>query len=120
MAKAHAPVAKFREYIFKPGATHGKDAVFTSLGFHQEHSEELASLYEKQATGKYAKGEFILGKVNEYGRRIDIEIELTFFVLTESGEIINKASHLRTGWMIQPNGDIHLNTPFSGFTRKQR
>jgi len=30
-AKGTAPVAKFSDYIFKEGATHGKDAVFTGL-----------------------------------------------------------------------------------------
>jgi len=28
MVVSVAPVEKFRDYIFKPGATHGKDQVF--------------------------------------------------------------------------------------------
>lgn len=28
-----APVEKFYDYIFKPGAAHGKDHVFRSLGY---------------------------------------------------------------------------------------
>lgn len=112
-----APIEKFRDYIFKPGATHGKDQVFRTLGYDQEHSEELASLYEKQATMRYEDGDYSLGKQDEYGQRINIEIEIIGIGVTEAGKVIRKRSHLVSGWMLLSDGSITLNTPFAGFSR---
>jgi hypothetical protein len=53
-----------------------------------------------------------LGKKNEYGQRIDIEIKLEGI-----GQAKGKTSYLKSGWLIRENGTISLNTPFSGFTR---
>ncbi len=39
---------KFSEYLFKEGADHGKNRVFESLGYGKQHSEKLATLYQKQ------------------------------------------------------------------------
>lgn len=110
--KANAPVSKFADYIFKEGATHGKDAVFRSLGYGKEHSGQLAQTWEQQASLKFARGEYTLGKADQYGQRINIEIEVPG-IGTASG----KLSHMQSGWMIQSDGSIKLNTPFSGFTR---
>lgn len=49
-----AAVEKFSEYIFKPGATHGKDHVFRSLGYDGSHSASLSALYSSQAAVKHA------------------------------------------------------------------
>jgi len=38
MVVSVAPVEKFRDYIFKPGATHGKNQVFQSLGYDVSYS----------------------------------------------------------------------------------
>lgn len=51
---AVAPVEKFSEYIFKEGATHGKDAVFRGLGYDGSHSAELAEIWSRQAAAKFA------------------------------------------------------------------
>jgi RHS repeat-associated protein len=110
--KATSDLRKFTEYIFKEGADHGKDKVFRGLGYGKEHSQQLAELWEKQAAEKYACGKYSLGKADQYGQRIDIEIELSGI-----GGAAGKTSYLRSGWMIQPDGSIKLNTPFSGFTR---
>ena len=109
---ANAPLAKFEDYIFKPGATHGKNKIFESLGYGREHSQELAKLYEKQASEKFARGEYTLGIKDQYGQRINIEIELP-----GTGSASGKTSYLKSGWMIKPDGSISLNTPFSGFTK---
>jgi len=107
-----APVEKFRDYIFKPGATHGKDHVFRSLGYDQSHSDDLAALFEQQAAEKYAKGSFSLGRLDEYGQRINIEIEV--YGIGNRG---HQRSFLISGWMIQSDGSITMNTPFGGFAR---
>jgi len=73
---ATAPVAKFSDYIFKEGATHGKDAVFRGLGYSKEQSGQLAQMWEHQAAARFAKGEYTLGKLDQYGQRINIEIQV--------------------------------------------
>jgi hypothetical protein len=102
---------KFSDDIFKEGATHGKDKVFRSLGYGREHSEMLVE-HRKQASERYASGVYELGKKDQYGQRIDIEI-----VLEGIGPAAGKSSSLRSGWMIRPDGSVSLNTPFSGFMR---
>ncbi len=103
---------KFTDYLFKDGATHGKDVVYRNLGYGKEHSEALIKLYQEQAAKKYAAGQYTLGKKDQYGQRIDIEIELPGI-----GDAAGKTSYLRSGWMIREDGSITLNTPFTGFTR---
>jgi len=107
-----APIEKFRDYIFKPGATHGKDHVFRSLGYDRSHSAELAAIFEQQAAKKYAQGSFSLGRLDEYGQRINIEIELDGI-----GDCGNQKSYIISGWMTQSDGSITMNTPFGGFAR---
>jgi hypothetical protein len=107
-----APIEKFRDYIFKPDATHGKDHVFRSLGFDRSHSEELALLFEQQAVAEYSRQEFSYGMLDKHGQRISIEIELEGI-----GDTDRQTSYLISGWMIRSNGNITLNTPFSGFAR---
>jgi len=31
---------KFTDYLFKPGADHGKDKLFKSLGYGKQHAEK--------------------------------------------------------------------------------
>ncbi len=107
-----APVAKFRDYIFKPGATHGKDHVFRSLGYDQADSAQLATIYEQQAAHRYSHQEFSFGRLDEYGQRISLEIQLDGV-----GDYSGLKSYLISGWMVQSDGSITLNTPFSGFSR---
>ena len=80
-----APVEKFRDYVFKPGAIHGKDHVFRSLGYDRSHSEMLSALYSSQAAAKYAAQEYLLGKADKYRQRIGIEIEPAVTTLTSEG-----------------------------------
>ncbi len=110
--KATAPVEKFSQYIFKEGATHGKDVVFKGLGYGAEDSAQLAKLWEQQAAAKYAKGEYTLGKLDQYGQRINITIDVPGV-----GAAAGKSSSMTSGWMVKPDGTITLNTPFSGFPK---
>jgi len=108
---ASAPVEKFADYIFKEGATHGKDTIFRSLGYGRSDSKLLANIWEEQAAAKFTRGEFTLGKADEYGQRINIEIEFRGV-----GDAAGKTSYIQSGWMVR-DGEITLNTPYSGFTR---
>ncbi len=107
--KPTASPEKFKDYVFKPSATHGKDAVFRRLGYGPEDSEALAEIYRKQAAVKYAEGDFKLGKKDQWGQRIDIVIDLP-----GKGGASGSKSRLVSGWMIREDGTISLNTPFSG------
>jgi hypothetical protein len=103
---------KFSDYIFRPGADHGKDTVFRSLGYSGDDSDQLVKIWETQAAQKYANGEFTFGKSDEYGQRVNIEI-----ALPGKGSADGEISYLKSGWMVQPDGSLKLNTPFSGFMR---
>jgi filamentous hemagglutinin len=59
---------------------------------------------------KFVNGNYSLGKLDDYGQRINIEI-----VLSGNG----KTSYFTSGWMINSDGSITLNTPFAGFTRSR-
>jgi filamentous hemagglutinin len=69
-------------------------------------------MYEQQASEAFANGQYTLGRLDQYGQRVSIEI-----ALPGQGPTMGNTSYLRSGWMIQPDGSIKLNTPFSGFTR---
>ncbi|HVZ39959.1 MAG TPA: RHS repeat-associated core domain-containing protein [Candidatus Kapabacteria bacterium] len=109
---AKAPVEKFSDYIFKEGATHGKAAVFENLGYSGENSAELAKIWEEQAAAKYSEGDFTLGKLDQYGQRINIVIQVRGI-----GNASGQTSSMISGWMIRPDGTITLNTPFSGYAK---
>ena len=70
-------------------------------------SEWLKHEYERQAKEKYEAGDFSLGKLNEYGQRITIEIVIPR--KNSPGFVI-----IKSGWMVYPNGNIMLNTPYAG------
>ncbi|MDR5749864.1 MULTISPECIES: DUF6883 domain-containing protein [unclassified Caballeronia] len=105
---------KFADYIFRPGADHGKDVVFTSLGYSIDDSDQLVRIWETQAAQKYANGEFTLGKADQYGQRVNIEI-----ALPGKGAADGQISYLKSGWMVESDGSLKLNTPFSGFMRNR-
>ncbi|GIF47654.1 hypothetical protein DFJ67_6547 [Asanoa ferruginea] len=105
-------VRKFSDYIFKPGATHGKDKVFRSYGYDREHSEQLATEFTRQGNARYAAGEFTLGRADQHGQRITIPVDLV-----GRGDAAGRSTTVKTGWMIRPDGSITLNTPFTGFAR---
>lgn len=106
---------KFSDYLFKPGADHGKDKVFRAMGYSEKDSAQLAGVWKNQAAAQLAKGNYTLGKQDGYGQRIDIEI-----ILPGKGSAAGQVSYIRSGWMLDPNGSIKLNTPFSGYTRTRK
>ena len=59
---------------------------------------------EKQALEKYVNGNYDLGKLDKYGQRISIRISIP---RKDTGEMVSYI----TGWMVQQNGKIKLNTP---------
>jgi len=69
-------------------------------------------MHEQQGSDAFTSGQYTLGKLDQYGQRVNIEI-----ALPGQGAAAGNTSYLRSGWMIQFDGSIKLNTPFSGFTR---
>lgn len=56
---------------------------------------------------RFKNGNYTIGLLNEYGHRISIRVELP----RKNGD--GTVSFI-TGWMVNPNGLIQLNTPFGG------
>ena len=102
-AKTECPIQKFTKYIFANG--NSKKDLFESWGYSIIDSEELKNVIEKQARISYSVGEYDLGKLNEYGQRINVVIELKR--KNKEGSIT-----FRSGWMVYPNGRIVLTTPY--------
>lgn len=66
----------------------------------------MADLYHTQAQQKLSTENFTLGKSDQYGQRITIEITI--------GNAQNIAT-IKSGWMIETDGSLRLITPFAGF-----
>ena len=91
-------IRKFREYIFgEKGRNEGKVEIFQMLGFTIEDSEYLKKEYERQALKAYVEGNYKLGKWDEKGQRITIDI-----FLEHNGRRYLKGS----GWMVKQDGEI--------------
>jgi filamentous hemagglutinin len=98
----------FQDYVFKDGATHGKDLIYKALGFDSSSSSShsLATDIFRQATSRFESNDFVNGVRDMYGQRINIPIDLT----GPSGQ----SSSFFTGWMIRPDGSISLSSPYTG------
>ena len=115
-ASATSAIEKFSVYLWEDKYTnpasplyHGKDTVFLEMGYLQNSSELLRSIYTEQAREKYRSGDYTLGKLNKWGQHIDIVVDLP----TSYGVV-----SVISGWMVKPNGLIQLNAPFSGYARR--
>ncbi|MCI7769060.1 MAG: hypothetical protein MSH44_02040 [Christensenellaceae bacterium] len=98
-------IEKFENYIFKLNNNKSKKELFASWGYDILDSKWLQEEFCRQALDKYSSGEFTLNKLNEYGQRINIEIELP----RKNGSGIVT---FQSGWMVYPNGLIKLVTPY--------
>ena len=67
----------------------------------------LKTEMERQAREKYISGEYELGKLNRFGQRINIIIEIPR--KDEEGMV-----SFTSGWMVKSNGELLLNTPYGG------
>ena len=108
-ATSFAPYSKFDPYLFDPENfyKHGKGHMLNSWGYTVSDSVWLKKEVEKQGLEQYIRGEYELGRLDEQGQRISIRIEIPN--RTEGGTI-----SFVTGWMVRPNGQITLNTPYGG------
>ena len=86
---------------------HTKEKLFASWGYTVADAKWLQAEMEKQAQYKYVSGEYSLGKLNENGQRISIRIEL------DRKDGAGPVSFV-SGWMVEPDGQIRLATPYGG------
>ena len=106
---ASCPIEKFTRYIFSDEEKYllnGKRELFESLGFGKEDSEYLKMEFDVQAKQKYLNGDYEIGKLDEYGQRIDITITVN--------STTRKNIKLVTGWMVYPLVKIVCTTPLGG------
>ena len=108
-SSAICPYEKFNPYLFDPENfyKHGKNEMLESWGYTIEDAKYLQEQIQSQGLEKYINGDYKLGILNEYGQRISITVELPR--KNHSGMI-----SFTTGWMVKPNGQIQLNTPYGG------
>ena len=108
-ASAYSSYSKFDPYLFdvQDEYHHGKGVFFESWGYTVEDSQYLKEEFEKQALQKYISGDYLLGVLNKHGQRISIRIEIKH---KKNGGWVS----FITGWLVKPNGQITLNTPYGG------
>ncbi len=108
-ATAHSDYSKFDPYLFDPENfyQHGKNRAFESWGYSISDSLWLKNEIERQALEKYLAGDYILGKLDKDGQRISIRVTIP------RNNRIGDVSFI-TGWMVYPNGQIRLTTPYGG------
>lgn len=108
-ATAHSDYGKFNPYLFNTRGEHphGKDKLFREWGYTVEDALWLQKELERQAREKYLSGNYELGRLNFAGQRISIRIEIP----RRNG---GKTASFISGWMVEPNGEIRLITPYGG------
>ena len=105
----YSDYSKFDPYLFNTTGAypHTKEKLFKEWGYTVHDAKWLQAEMERQAREKYVSGEYELGKLNAFGQRISIIIEIP-----------NKANGgtiaFISGWMVRPNGEISLTTPYGG------
>ncbi len=102
-------VRKFSEYALDPINSNGKHTIFESYGYTKKHANELVALYKKQAYEKFNSRKYSYGKLDRFGQRITIDIEIQGI-----GVSTGKMGKFKTGWIINSDGTIRLITPFAG------
>ncbi len=108
-ATSYSDYSKFDPYLFNTTGTypHSKEKLFAKWGYSVVDAKWLQAEIEKQGLEKYISGEYTLGKLDKQGQRISIRIQIPR--KDESGMV-----SFLTGWMVQANGQLKLNTPYGG------
>ena len=108
-AAAHSDYSKFDPYLFNTTGTypHNKEKLFKEWGYTVDDAAWLQAEIERQAREKYIAGEYELGSLNKYGQRLDVVIEIP------RKDKVGTVTFI-SGWMVEPNGKLKLNTPYGG------
>lgn len=104
-AEAFLPISKLDKYVYSEKYfDNGKRHIFESIGFDKDSLYSLKTLFEKQAKENYLGGRYVLKKLDKYGQRITITVEI-------------KGRKIKSGWMLCPEGKIRNITPFGGWAK---
>lgn len=105
----YSDYGKFDPYLFNTTGlqTHNKEKLFKEWGYTVDDARWLQAEIERQGRERYLSGQYELGKLNMFGQRINIRV--TIPRKDGFGDI-----SFVTGWMVKPNGQIKLNTPYGG------
>ena len=85
-------------------ASKGKQNIFQAWGYSSKDIFVLKDIFEIQAKQNYLDGNYKLKKLDEFGQRLSIPINL-------NGKVFN------SGWMLYPEGKIRNITPFGGWIK---
>lgn len=86
---------------------HGKDKLFAEWGYTAADAQWLQEEMERQARLNYISGNYRLGRLDIFGQRINITIEIP----RKNG--VGTVTFV-CGWMVEPDGKLKLNTPYGG------
>lgn len=108
-ATVYSSYSKFDPYLFNTDGLHpnGKAKLLKEWGYTVDDARWLQSELEQQAREKYISGDYRIGKLDLHGQRISITIEIP---RKDSEGTVT----FSTGWMVKPNGQLKLNTPYGG------
>lgn len=105
--KVESAMGKYTNYVFNVGNDKGKNALFEAWGYSIFDAEYVKREIDRQALLAYQSGDYILGKRDGHGQRINIVVQLK---AKNTGESISFVS----GWMSYPDGRLVLATPYGG------
>ena len=106
---ANSDYSKFDPYLFNTTGIyfHGKEKLFEQWGYTVDDAKWLQTEMERQAREQYVSGNYRLGRLNMFGQRVDIMIEIPR--KDQEGTVT-----FISGWMVKPNGKLILTTPYGG------
>ena len=106
-ASANSKYSKFDVYLFNTEGkyNYNKAKLFWDWGYDVEDIPWMKAEWERQAYEKYLAGNYRLNLLDEWGQRINIQIEIP---RKDTGEIVRFMS----GWLVMPNGKLQLATPY--------
>ena len=111
LANTHArsDYRKFDPYLFNTIGIykHGKEQLFAQWGYSADDAKWLQIEFERQAHRRYTAGDYQLGKLDIFGQRVNIRIEIP------RRDLSGNVSFL-SGWTVRADGELRLNTPYGG------
>ena len=99
--------SKYDPFLFNTNGkyTHGKKRMLNSWVYFVDDIPWLKAEIERQSLEKYLAGNYELDKLDAWGQRIDIQIELPRKI--GEGNVT-----FWSGWLVCPNGHLQMATPY--------
>ena len=106
-ASVNSTYSKFDVYLFNTEGkyNYNKAKLFWDWGYDVDDIPWMKAEWERQSYEKYLAGKYKLNLLDEWGQRINIQIEIP---RKDTGEIVSFMS----GWLVMPNGKLQLATPY--------